>query len=746
MKENSALHGIRVIDFGQYIAGPVTAMLLGDFGADVIRVDPPGGPRFNTPANATWNRGKRSIVLDLKTAADLAVAKKLISTADVVIENFRPGVMARLGLGAKAMTAANPKLIYCSIPGFASNDPRAGMRAWEGVVAAATGCYSNHPTLKNWTRPVYTAIPYSSMFGASLAAVSIAAALNARKRTGLGQTIEVPLFNATFSAFSGKLMKVHGEPEVDQAARWNHVQCKDGRWFMYLPARLNKHLLEFPEMAEWRGKDLSSTEVTKRTTALFLTRTSSEWEEFCARLGLEGITHHTSAEWLRHPLAETTGIVSDFYDPEIGQFRGFNINPRLSATPGKVSRSRAELNEHRMEILKELDSFESPATSGESDEQLQSALQGVRVLDLGIILASPVCGRTLAEFGADVIKVDSPHRNPVNWHNDVNRAKRMILLDLKQPEGLEVFWKLVRDADVLVENFRLGIADKLGIGYKEVSERRPQIVYCSVNAFGRQGTYSKRPGREVLAQAISGVTLRLGSKDEPIFNGFNANDYCTGLMCAFGIMLALLVRDKTGSGQFVHSALIYGATLLQSNMMQDFEGKDWTVPNGQACLGTHALYRAYKASDDWIFLAAKDCGLSGCPELADLAKLLGRDLEAALERRISTRNAEDWIAVLRRAGLAAERVVLKLTNLIEDPIARAQGLVVTREHDVLGLVTTAGPGIKLSGTPVRLGRPAPKPGADAKEILTEIAMEDELEQLLSHRVVVTEGIEAGGAS
>src|ERR1044072_5785704 len=101
----SALAGIKVIDFGHYIAGPMAAMLLGDFGADVIRVDPPGGPRFDTPANATWNRGKRSIALDLKAAADLDIAKRLIDGADVVIENFRPGVMDRLGLGAREMTA-----------------------------------------------------------------------------------------------------------------------------------------------------------------------------------------------------------------------------------------------------------------------------------------------------------------------------------------------------------------------------------------------------------------------------------------------------------------------------------------------------------------------------------------------------------------------------------------------------------------------------------------------------------------
>ena len=175
------LQGIRVIDFGQYIAGPMTAMLLGDQGADVIRIDPPDGPRWDTPANATWNRNKRSIVLDLKQAADLETARKLVASADVVIENFRPGVMDRLGLGAQAMTQANSRLVYCSLPGFGSDDPRAGIRAWEGVVMAAAGAY--RPTHATNGRPVFTVIPYGSIYGAFLAAVSVAMTLNARERS-----------------------------------------------------------------------------------------------------------------------------------------------------------------------------------------------------------------------------------------------------------------------------------------------------------------------------------------------------------------------------------------------------------------------------------------------------------------------------------------------------------------------------------------------------------------------------------
>src|ERR671924_2258585 len=131
-----ALDGIRVIDFCQWIAGPLSALLLADQGAEVIHVDPPGEPRWQSPANATLQRGKKSLILDLKAIAELAFARTLIGSADVLIENFRPGVMERLGLGWEAVRHGHDGLIYCSLPGFASDDRRATMPAWEGVLAA----------------------------------------------------------------------------------------------------------------------------------------------------------------------------------------------------------------------------------------------------------------------------------------------------------------------------------------------------------------------------------------------------------------------------------------------------------------------------------------------------------------------------------------------------------------------------------------------------------------------------------
>jgi hypothetical protein len=158
---SGVLDDIRVIDFGQYLAGPLAALLLADQGAEVIRVDPPGGPRWRHPANAVLQRGKRSIVLDLKSPSDLAIARNLVASADVVVENFRPGVMERLGLGPLATTERHRHLIFCSLPGFAADDSRAGLAGWEGVVSAAAGLYD--PRLPIATGdPIYSAVPLAS--------------------------------------------------------------------------------------------------------------------------------------------------------------------------------------------------------------------------------------------------------------------------------------------------------------------------------------------------------------------------------------------------------------------------------------------------------------------------------------------------------------------------------------------------------------------------------------------------------
>ncbi len=744
------LEGVRVIDFGQYIAGPMAAMLLGDQGADVIRVDPPGGPRWKTPANATWNRNKRSIVLDLKSDRDREIARQLIAGADVVIENFRPGVMDRLGLGAAAMTAGNPRLIYCSLPGFGADDPRAAVPAWEGVLGAATGAYRmSGGGRPGGTRPVYTVIPYGSAYGAFLCAVTVAMALNERARSGRGQLVEIPLFDATFTVVGARGLLVNGKPEEEPAFNWSRqLPCKDGRWLMYVAN--NKRFEAFIKhigMDKWRDAKLPPQELAQKYDEIMRTRTAKEWEDIVAEIGSEGVICHSSAEWLQHPQALESKIIADFDDPELGHFCGPGINTRLSVTPGSVRRPRAKTDADRTEILAEL-AAPRPSPKADGDEILRTALQGVKVVDLCIVLAGPTCGRTLAEFGADVVKIDSPHVRTVLRHNDINRAKRSILVDLKTKDGLEIFWKLVDQADVVLQNFRSGVAEKLGIDYERVRARRPDIVYGSMNTFGHLGPFAGRPGHEQLGQAVSGMQVRYGSA-KPATAPFAANDYGTGLMACYGVALALLHRRRTGQGQFVDSALAYTATMLQSALLQDYPGKQWNEPHGQESLGSGPLNRMYLASDGWVFLAARagDAAYAGvlarCTELADLAGHEGEKLERALEERLRDRSVAAWVEALTKAGIGAHRVVPSLVELMTDPLVQQRGLAVTREHEGFGPITTTAPGVKLSRTPMEIGRVAPKPGSDATSVLADIGMAGQLGRLIREHVVAVDGVKAG---
>jgi crotonobetainyl-CoA:carnitine CoA-transferase CaiB-like acyl-CoA transferase len=744
------LEGIRVIDFGQYIAGPLAAMLLGDHGADVIRVDPPGGPRWKTPANATWNRGKRSIVLDLKAEADLQTARELIASADVAIENFRSGVMERLGVGPQAMTGMNPRLVYCSLPGFGSDDPRAQVRGWEGVIGAATGAY--RATRASNGKPVYTVIPYGSAYAAFLCAVSVAMALNARERSGLGQRVEIPLFDATFSVVGARGLLVNGKPVAEPEFNWSRqLPCRDGRWLMYVAN--NKRFEAFIKaigMDKWRDAGLPPNALAARFDEVMRTRTGKEWEDFIAEIGSEGVICHTSAEWLEHPQALESKIVADYEDPELGRFRGPGINTRLSKTPGAVRSPRSKLDAHREEILRELADRDRRAARPElrrkgrtgAEDNLRSALAGVKVLDLCIVLAGPTCGRTLAEFGADVVKLDSPHRSTVLRHNDINRGKRSVLVDLKTKEGLEIYWKLVDWADVVLQNFRGGVAERLGIDYERVRARRPDIVFGYMNTFGSIGPYAMRPGHEQIGQAVTGMQVRYGSA-RPATAPFAANDYGTGLMACYGVALALLHRRRTGEGQFVDSALAYTATMLQSALLQGYAGKEWNEPRGQDARGAAPLNRMYEAADGWIFLVARREELARVWDFRDMGSRDGEELERWMEERMRSRSVPEWLKVFTRAAIAVHRVVPSLRELMVDPLTKARSLAVTRDHEGFGPITTTAPGVRLSRTPVVVGQPAPKPGSDAGSVLAEIGMSPDLERLIREKIVVVDGVKAG---
>ena len=762
-KATGALTDIRVVDFGHHIPGPLLGMLLADQGAEVIKVErPEGDPARSQPAFATWNRGKRSVTLDLKSEDGRQAARQLAATADVLIENFRPGVAKRLGIGYETLSQQNPHLVYCSLPGFGEGSPLRDRQGWEGIVAASTGVYSK---IDEQSEPLYLPLPVASTFAAILGAVSVAMALGARDKTGKGQRIEVPLYDAMFSAMGSHLVKLHEQETLElfmlpRMIMARQYECADGRWVqnhgMY--ERFIGQFLQAAGHTEWLEELVSAYGQPldpgygqmwlERFQEVFKERPAKEWEDAINAEGGACTICKTIDEWIVHEHAIAADMVVEVDDAKLGKMKQPGVQVRLRGTPGAIQGRAPTLGEHTSEVLAELKASDArkPSAPASASASLTSVLDGIRVLDLAIVLAGPTCGRTLGEFGADVIKIDDPRRPYAAEGNmDVNRGKRSIRLDLKSQAGKDIFWRLVETADVVVENNRKGALDRMGLGYEEVSKRKPDIIYASLNAFGYDGPWSQRPGWEQLAQATSGIQVRRGGRDDaPKLLPYPMNDYGTGLLGAYAVALALHERNRTGRGQSVDSGLTLTACLLQSPYFLDYQGYHRNEPEGLGVRGQSALSRLYSANEasdnGWLFLHCPQeedwhnltnlrefCGLASDRRFAtaqdrqDHDEELAQELATIFASKDGGKDRGEWVALLNAASISATEN-LAIPDFRDDPYVRKAGLVVTRDHPGQGRSDHLGPTARLSATPMRVGRPTPMLGAETNEILQEIGL------------------------
>ena len=382
----------------------------------------------------------------------------------------------------------------------------------------------------------------------------------------------------------------------------------------------------------------------------------------------------------------------------------------------------------------------SPGSDATGTTHLSAALEGIRVVDLTQVLAGPTATRTLAEFGADVVKVNNPREEGAGYrwqvhryHTDVNRGKRTMLVDLKTPEGGEVLRRLIEGADVVMQNFRLGVAERLGIGYEQVKARRPDVVYGSVSFAGYGGPWERVPGYEPNAQAATGMAARMGGEAGPPGpQPFAPNDYATGLLGAFAIASALFHRQRGGEGQHVQTSLVAAATVLQAALIPA-PG----TSSGPETLGWSPLQRLYRASDGWFFLGAADSQrdrLAALDGVHGITGLNGRALETALQDCFAKRPAIEWVSELTAAEIGAQRLV-SAPALMSEPWAVAHGLSLTRADANGDAITTIGPPFRLSRTPVVPGALAAKPGADGAAVLASLGMADRIDDLLAKRAI-----------
>ena len=373
---------------------------------------------------------------------------------------------------------------------------------------------------------------------------------------------------------------------------------------------------------------------------------------------------------------------------------------------------------------------------------MAGALDGVVVLDLTTHLSGPFCGQQLGDLGADVIKIESPQGDSIRgappfvegegapfmlW----NRNKRGVRLDLKDPADLEIFWTMVDDADVVLENFRPGVMKRLGLGWEALHARNPRLVLGSISGFGQTGPYAGRGGFDLVIQAMSGLMSVTGPKDGPPHRiPLAISDVGAGLYLTIGVLAALQARNRTGEGQWVETSLLEATVSLGVYEAANYFATGVRPERlGQAHRGS-SPYQVLQTADGWITIGAAQqnffrrvCALVGEPGLADDPRFRTNGervrnndaLIEVLQARLRTKTSAEWLAMLEAEGVPAGPV-LHHDEVFADPQILARDMVVEVDHAKAGRQKTVGVPLKMSATPAAVRRAAPTLGQHDAEI------------------------------
>jgi|TARA_B100001971_G_C18259420_1_gene585276 crotonobetainyl-CoA:carnitine CoA-transferase CaiB-like acyl-CoA transferase len=394
-----------------------------------------------------------------------------------------------------------------------------------------------------------------------------------------------------------------------------------------------------------------------------------------------------------------------------------------------------------------------------------TALEGMKVLDCSQILAGPFCSMLLADMGADVVKIEKPSGGDdtrrfgppfINSESAaflaINRNKRSLVLDFKQEHGVAIMKKMVKDSDVIIENYRTGAMDKNGLGYEELKKINPKLIYCSISGFGRTGPYAKRGGFDLVAQGMSGLMSFTGIPGSPpVKVGVPMADLNAGMFAAYGILTAYVNRLKTGKGQYIETSLFEAAisyTIWESSIF--FATGEVAKPLGSA----HRLsapYQALKTSDGYINIGAPNqsnwerfCRTIGRDDLLEdtkyqdnASRLINRlQLVDDLEKTLSKKSSKEWLKDLEKDGVPAGPI-FDISEVWSNDQIKSREMDVTLEHPTAGKIRNIGLATKLSQTPGKIKTAAPLLGQHTKEILIEMGYtSEEIEEFISNETVI----------
>lgn len=774
LPQSSTLSHISVLD----LTGPegnLCGKILADLGADVTKIEPPDGdqgryrPPFAVGANkdyfslyfANYNINKYGVMLDLESTKGAEKFVELARTADIVIENFRPGYMEQIGIGYEKLSLQNPEIVLASISPFGQSGPYSTFIGNELIVQAMGGVMYCQGDDKK--APCLAPCEQISQLSSFHAATGILAAINHRNLTGQGQWVEVSmyeiaaqlLFNVTRYTYHSDIARRMGSTPI--IAPNGHYACLDG--YISLAVLENRH---WQELVRWMENEVLSDPMWEdmnfrrsqpEIVDIFVREFISEFsvEEFLQ----EAHSRHLAVSRVNDisDLATSTQLQERNYfreivDPEIGT----NIIPgppyRFSLTPCLENRPSPRLGEHQDRVIEKKKSVVGryPAVCKSLMETSDLPLHGIRVLDLSRVWSGPFSTRYLGDLGADIIKVETSKHldtgrivtNSTPQFLEINRNKKSITVDFAGSDGVNLIKELIGISDVVVENFASGVLDRRGLGYETLKKEKPDLVMVSMPGYGSAGPKANHVGYGQSLMSYAGLSKLWGYPDSPIENHSDVHfpDFVSAAATSTAILASLEYRTQFGFGQHVEIAQVEAMVGSMGVAISDYfvNGNSWEPMGNRNFWSAPSGCYPCKGEDEWCTISCTSDNdwnnfvmVMGDPKWAKDSKFVSQENRLKNHDELDNHIGE-WTVkfesyhlmnMLQEHSVAAG-VVQNGKQLYNDLHLKERGFIVSVDHSEWGKVEHPGIAIKFSDTPGRIVKGVPRLGEHNNQVFSEL--------------------------
>ena len=778
------LEGVRVLELGEMVSAAYASKLIGDLGAEVIKVEEPGGDparqrgpfpddRVDAEKSGTFlalNTNKRGLSLDL--VRDAAALRQLVAETDILIHNYPPRRVAELGIAYEPFRQLNPRLVMCSITPFGLTGPHKDYHAYELTTAHGGGWAwlspgaSERPDL-----PPLKAAGHQTDLQAGLTAAMVSMAAYARAlETGQGEHIDLSVQeyvasfleqNFVYYSYMGQVASRLGQRLL---APWGMFACRDGLIFMVTVEQDQwLRLVELMGNPEWASWEIFQDPFMRAQNWDVLKPYLDEWMQtwtveelfkagqerricFAPVYSLEQLT--------RQQQLQERNIFVEVSHPAAGTLSHLGPPYRFQDDWWQITRPAPLLGEHTQEILNRPARTASPAARPQSSAS-RLPLEGIRVVDFSWAWAGPFCAMQLAHLGAEVIRIESqarpdlgrrvpiyptgmePGLNRSGYANQWHQGKKSSLLNLSKPQAIPIAKALIETSDVVVENYATGVMERLGLGYADLKQRNPGLIMASISGYGHTGPQKNYMGYGPAIVPLTGLSSLTGYADGgPSEVGISYGDPNGGLNAAVAITAAVIAKKRTGQGQYIDVSLWESMAVLVFEGWMDYamnQRQPQRIGNRDPLMAPHNCFRCV-GQDEWVSIACGTdgewralCQTIGRPELADDARFqtaaARKANEDALEELLTawTQGRDKW-EVTRTLQAAGVAAFPSMTSkdLADDPHLNARGFFARLEHPEVGVRAHTAMPWRLSNAPNGVRTPAPLIGNDTDYVMRDL--------------------------